>query len=67
VDGVAEVGNPIEQGGGMSFTVSTSKDCRADVSRAIVAAKLDLLKLDYSRSALENTFLNLVGEADGSN
>lgn len=67
VDGVTEVGTPLEGGGGMSFTVSTSKDCRADVSRAIVAAKLDLLKLDYSRSALENTFLNLVGEADGSN
>jgi hypothetical protein len=67
VDGVKEIGDPIEQGGGLTFTVSTSKDCRADVSRAVVAAKLDLLKLDYSRSALENTFLNLVGEADGSN
>ncbi len=67
VDGVKEVGDPVEGGGGLSFTVSTSKDCRADVSRAIVTAKLDLLKLDYSRSALENTFLNLVGEADGSN
>jgi ABC-2 type transport system ATP-binding protein len=67
VDGVTEVGEPIEQGGGLSFTVITSKDCRADVSRAVVAAKLDLLKLDHSRSELENTFMRLVGGADGSN
>jgi hypothetical protein len=38
------------------------------VSRAVVAAKLDLLKLDHSRSELENTFMRLVsGGADGSN
>jgi hypothetical protein len=57
----------MEQGGGLQFTVTTSKDCRADVSRAVVAAKLDLLKLDHSRSELENTFMRLVGGADGSN
>jgi ABC-2 type transport system ATP-binding protein len=67
VAGVKGVGEPLEQGGGLSFTLETSADCRADVSRAIVAAKLDLLKLDYSRSVLENTFINLVGGADGSN
>ncbi len=67
VTGVKGVKEPFEQGGGLSFTLETTADCRADVSRAIVAAKLDLLKLDYSRSALENTFLNLVGGADGSN
>jgi hypothetical protein len=43
------------------------KDCRADVSRAVVAAKLDLLKLDYARSELENTFIRLVGGSDASN
>ena len=67
VDGVKSILDSFEQGGGLMFTVSTTKDCRADVSRAVVAAKLDLIKLDYSRSALENTFLNLVGGADGSN
>lgn len=67
VDGVKSILDSYEQGGGLMFTVSTTKDCRADVSRAVVAAKLDLIKLDYSRSALENTFLNLVGGADGSN
>jgi ABC-2 type transport system ATP-binding protein len=67
VDGVKSILDSYEQGGGLMFTVSTTKDCRAEVSRAVVAAKLDLIKLDYSRSALENTFLNLVGGADGSN
>jgi ABC-2 type transport system ATP-binding protein len=68
VDGVKELlGQPVEQGGGLSFTVSTTKDCRAEVSRAVVHAKLDLIKLDHSRSELENTFMRLVGGADGSN
>jgi ABC-2 type transport system ATP-binding protein len=67
VDGVQEVGEGFEQGGGLSFTVSTTKDCRADVSRAVVNAKLDLIKLDHSRSELENTFMRLVGGDDGSN
>jgi len=64
---VTKVGEPYEQGGGYTFSLSTSKDIRADVSRAIVDAKLDLLKLDYARSELENTFIRLVGGADASN
>ena len=67
VDGVKELGEPFEQGGGTTFLIATTKDCRAEVSRAIVGAKLDLLKLDHSRSELENTFMRLVGGADGSN
>jgi ABC-2 type transport system ATP-binding protein len=67
VDGVKSVADPYEQGGGLLFALSTTKDCRADVSRAVVQAKLDLLKLDYSRSELENTFIRLVGGADASN
>ena len=67
VDGVSKVGEPFEQGGGLSFSLSTSKDCRADVSRAVVDAKLDLLKLDYARSELENTFIRLVGGSDAGN
>lgn len=67
VDGVTKVDVLFEQGGSLAFTVVTSKDCRADVSRAVVGAKLDLIKLDHSRSELESTFMRLVGGADGSN
>jgi ABC-2 type transport system ATP-binding protein len=67
VDGVKSVADPYEQGGGLLFALSTTKDCRAEVSRAVVLAKLDLLKLDYARSELENTFIRLVGGSDASN
>ena len=67
VDGVKSVADPYEQGGGLLFALSTTKDCRAEVSRAVVNAKLDLIKLDYARSELENTFIRLVGGADASN
>lgn len=67
VDGVQKVDDPYEQGGSILFSLATTKDCRADVSRAIVEAKLDLIKLDYGRSELENTFIRLVGGADASN
>jgi len=67
VDGVKAIADPYEQGGGMAFALETAKDCRAEVSRAVVTAKLDLLKLDYARSELENTFIRLVGGADASN
>lgn len=67
VEGVTKVAEPYEQGDGLTFALSTTKDCRANVSRAIVEAKLDLLKLDYARSELENTFIRLVGGADASN
>lgn len=67
IEGVTKVAEPYEAGGGWSFALSTTTDIRADVSRAIVSAKLDLLKLDYSRSELENTFIRLVGGTDASN
>jgi ABC-2 type transport system ATP-binding protein len=67
IDGVSSVATPYEQGGGLTFSMSTSRDCRADVSRAVVAANLDLLKLDYAKSELENTFIRLVGGSDASN
>lgn len=67
IEGVTSVADPFEQGGGLSYALSTTKDCRADVSRAVVQGKLDLLKLDYSRSELENTFIRLVGGDDASN
>jgi ABC-2 type transport system ATP-binding protein len=67
IEGVSKVAEPYEQGDGLTFALSTGKDCRAEVSRGIVEAKLDLLKLDYARSELENTFIRLVGGSDASN
>jgi ABC-2 type transport system ATP-binding protein len=67
VSGVKSVADPYEQGGGLSYALSTTKDCRADVSRAVVEAKLDLIQLAYSRGELENTFIRLVGGADAGN
>ncbi len=67
IDGVTAIADSYEQGTGMVFQLSTAKDCRAEVSRAVVAAGFDLIRLDYSRSELENTFIRLVGGADASN
>jgi ABC-2 type transport system ATP-binding protein len=67
IDGVTAVGEPHEQGAGLLFTISCGRDVRADVSRAVVGAGWDLIKLDYSRSELENTFIRLVGGNDASN
>lgn len=67
IDGVTAVAAPYEQGGGMTFSMSTTRDCRADVSRAVVGANLDLIKLDHAKSELENMFIRLVGGSDASN
>src|SRR5262245_16438926 len=67
IDGVTAVAEPYEQGGGLVFALSTSSDVRAAVSRAVVGAGWDLLKLDYARSELEDTFIRLVGGGDASN
>jgi len=67
IDGVTAVAEPHEQGGGLVFTLSCNRDVRADVSRVVVGAGWDLIKLDYSRSELENTFIRLVGGNDASN
>lgn len=67
IEGVKGVADPYEAGGGLLFSLSTTKDCRAEVSRTVVDAKLDLIKLDYARSELENTFIRLVGGTDASN
>ena len=65
IDGVTEVGMPYRHPDGHTFALHTSRDCRAEVSRAVVDAKLDLLKLDYTRSELENTFIRMVGTPTG--
>jgi len=67
LDGVTAVAEPYEQGGALVFALSTTADVRADASRAVIEAKFDLVKLDYSRSELENTFIRLVGGGDASN
>lgn len=67
IDGVTAIADSYEQGSGMVFQLSTAKDCRAEVSRAVVAAGFDLIRLDYSRSELENTFIRLVGGTDAGN
>ncbi len=67
VEGVTGVADSYEQGGGLMFYLTTTSDCRAAVSRAVVEAKLDLIRLDYSRSELENTFIRLVGGTDAGN
>ena len=63
IDGVTSVVDLYANADGLSFSLTTSKDCRAEVSRAIIDAKLDLLQLEFSRSELESTFIRLVGGA----
>lgn len=65
IDGVSSVSDLYQSPDGMTFSLTTSKDCRADVSRAIIDAKLDLLQLEFSRSELESTFIRLVGGGGG--
>lgn len=63
IDGVTSVTELFATPDGLTFSLSTSKDCRADVSRTVIDAKLDLLQLEFSRSELESTFIRLVGGA----
>jgi ABC-2 type transport system ATP-binding protein len=61
IEGVQDVTDLYSTNNELAFQLATAKDCRADVSRAIIDAKLDLLKLDFARSELESTFIRLVG------
>jgi len=67
VAGVENVVDLYSNAEGLSFSLVTTKDCRAEVSKAIVEAKFDLLKLDFARSELESTFIRLVGGVHASN
>jgi ABC-2 type transport system ATP-binding protein len=67
LEGVTAVAEPYDQGGASVFALSTTADVRAEASRAVITAGFDLVKLDYSRSELENTFIRLVGGGDASN
>ena len=67
IEGVQSAAELYSNADGMAFTLTTSKDCRAEVSRAIVEAKLELLQLDFARSELESTFIRLVGGSNAGN
>jgi ABC-2 type transport system ATP-binding protein len=67
LEGVTAVAEPYEQAGAQVFALSTTGDVRAEASRAVIQGGHDLVKLDYSRSELENTFIRLVGGDDASN
>lgn len=67
VAGVQSVLDVFAQAGGWTFEVATTRDVRADLSRAVVGAGWDLLRLDHARGELEQTFLRLVGDGHGGN
>lgn len=56
-------GQPTEHEHTVALTVTAASDVRAAVSRAIVGAGLDLLRLDAATVGLENTFLRMVTPA----
>jgi ABC-2 type transport system ATP-binding protein len=61
VDGVTGVTSAVsEREQARMYLLECSRDVRADVGRAVVAAGHDLLKLDHSHSELERIFLELV-------
>ena len=60
IDGVTAVDAPIARGDGWALSIACTRDLRAEISRSVVQAGLDLLKLDYATSELEDTFLRLV-------
>ena len=60
IDGVTMIDTPVARGDGWAVSVACGRDLRAEISRSVVQAGLDLLKLDYATSELEDTFLRLV-------
>ena len=62
VDGVTVVEALDSRGGVQSFRLEAESDCRASVSRSLVQAGHDLLRLDRTDGELERMFVELVGE-----
>ena len=65
IEGTTSITAPTERGvarevDGWQLTIASSRDQRAEISRAIVHAGLDLLRLEAARVELENTFLRMV-------
>jgi ABC-2 type transport system ATP-binding protein len=68
VEGVTEVDNIETEETIYTFDVTSSRDARADICRALVEAGHDVLKLDRSQSELESVFMKLVqGGPDARN
>lgn len=69
IDGVDEVhGSDAPYEKARIYRIACSRDVRAEVSRALIEAGHDLLKLDHAHTELERTFLKLVqGGSDASN
>jgi ABC-2 type transport system ATP-binding protein len=60
VEGVSEVTSRGESEGALELEVESTRDVRADLCKALVAAKFDVVRLDRSRKQLETIFLQLV-------
>ncbi len=60
IAGTTSITAPTERGDGWQLSIASSRDQRAEISRAIVHAGLDLLRLEAARVELENTFLRMV-------
>lgn len=67
VPGVTATAEPYKQGTAWMFGLSTDRDVRAELARAIVSAGHDMVKLDNARGELESTFVRLVGGTHVSN
>jgi ABC-2 type transport system ATP-binding protein len=63
IDGLLGKSEPTARDDGWELVVSSKRDVRAELSRAVIGAGLDLLRLDARRVDLENTFLRMVDVA----
>jgi ABC-2 type transport system ATP-binding protein len=61
IEGVTKVSPPREHNEVLSFAVSSDREARAEIARALVEAGWDLLSLGSLTSELEQTFVSLVG------
>jgi len=60
LEGATGVSGATERGDGWHVSIASPRDLRAEISRAVVSAGLDLLGLEAARTGLENTFLRMV-------
>jgi ABC-2 type transport system ATP-binding protein len=66
VEDVTSVAEPDLEDGAHIFEVTSSKDARAEIVRALVRAGFDVVHLDRSRRELEQIFLELVRGKGGA-
>jgi len=60
IDGVDEITTLPDEDNAKFFEMSTSRDVRADVCRALIQARHDVIELSRNQRELENIFLKLV-------